>query len=141
MQHGSSRPFCSPASSSFREIYKDRVPLHQAGGSSLPPHTKAKAWSRGQEAHPAQEPAQEHLTAVAPWSGVRSRTLALADLQELLLRGWTRRTGRRNRARLGGPRADWAGSENRQGETPQAQCRHTSREGDIQPSPPLGPAG
>lgn len=84
MQHGSSRPFYSPASSSCREIYKDRVPLRQAGGSSLPPHTKAKAWSRGQEAHPAQGPAQEPLTAAAPRPGVRGRTLASADLQELL---------------------------------------------------------
>lgn len=78
--------------------------------------------------HPQRlKPAWEHVTSVAAGSGVSSGVPALADPQELL----PTRPGSRIRARLHGPEGDQAGS-NRQGETPQAQWRHTSREGNVQ---------
>lgn len=42
------------------------------GGSSIPPPTKAEAWSWGQEPHPAWE----HLTSVAAWGQQRSVSLS-----------------------------------------------------------------
>lgn len=82
----------------------------------------------GQEPHPAWE----HLTSVAAGPGVSSGVPASEDPQELLPMRGDRRPGRRIRARLHGPQGDQAVSKNRQREIPQAQWRHTSREGDVQ---------